>query len=101
LRVVATSFIERASNEKRRSRRTRRSITNSCVHHDHMLDTKMRMPQPRDKLAETFGMQAQEEPWGGIAVVWEAGHLMMLFDAGDAWLAWNGKLVHRVLVGLA
>jgi hypothetical protein len=36
-----------------------------------------------------------------ITVVGEAAHLMMLFDAGDAWLAWNGKLVHRVLVGLA
>jgi hypothetical protein len=58
-------------------------------------------PQPRIRLAETFRMQAQEQPWGGIAVVWEAGHLMMLFDAGDAWFAWNGKLVHRVLVGLA
>jgi hypothetical protein len=26
---------------------------------------------------------------------------MMLFDAGDAWWAWKGLLVHRVQVGLA
>jgi hypothetical protein len=97
---VATSLVECIEREEGKPAHSP-SIAESCVHHDHMLDAKMRMPQPRDRLAETFGMQTQEEPWGGIAVVWEAGHLMMLFDAGDAWFAWNGKLVHRVLVGLA
>jgi hypothetical protein len=47
-------------------------------------------------------MQAQEEPFRGITVVWGTGDLMLLFDAGDdAWLAWKGLLVHRVEVGLA
>ena len=46
-------------------------------------------------------MQVQQEAWGGIAVMWAEGELTMLFDVRDAWLAWRGKLVRRVVVGLA
>jgi hypothetical protein len=46
-------------------------------------------------------MQVQQEAWGGIAVMWAEGKLTMLLDMRDAWLAWRGKLVRRVVVGLA
>jgi hypothetical protein len=87
--------------ELRRARYTRGHMACSIGCKPQRLKVGARAAQPRAWSTETSRMQAEEEPFGGIAVVWEAGHLMMLFDAGDAWLAWNGQLVHRVLVGLA
>jgi hypothetical protein len=46
-------------------------------------------------------MQVQSEARGGIAIMWADGQLTMLVDVRDAWLAWNGRLVCRVAVGLA
>lgn len=58
-------------------------------------------PQLVEVPAETLRMQVQCEAWGGIAITWSAGELTMLVDVRDAWLAWRGRLVRRVIVGLA
>jgi len=36
-----------------------------------------------------------------IAIVWADGRGVVLVDARDAWLAWDGRLVRRVHVGIA
>lgn len=46
-------------------------------------------------------MRMDDEPWHGIAVVWAGARLMLLVDAREAWAAWDGQLMRRVVVGLA
>ena len=46
-------------------------------------------------------MRVEIEAWGGIAVLWNEGRLTMLVDVRDAWLAWEGRLMWRVVVGEA
>jgi hypothetical protein len=46
-------------------------------------------------------MQIQNEAWGGIAIIWAGGRLTLLVDVRDAWMAWDGRLMRRMPVGLA
>jgi hypothetical protein len=41
------------------------------------------------------------EPWGGIAISWANGRATLLVDVRDAWLAWDGRIVRRLTVGVA
>lgn len=46
-------------------------------------------------------MKVEAEPWGGIAVMWVGGRLTLLVDMQDAWIAWDGRLMRRVVVARA
>jgi hypothetical protein len=46
-------------------------------------------------------MKVEAEAWGGIAVLWVDGRLTLLVDLRDAWLAWDGRLMRRIVVGRA
>lgn len=52
-------------------------------------------------LPDNSCMTIEIEEWGGIAIVWAGGRGTILVDVHDAWLAWDGRLVRRVAVGLA